>query len=140
LAHSVKDRTPPLWIVLGLAMAPAVALGFARLAYALLLPSMRDDLGWTYADAGAMNTANAVGYLIGALGSASIAARAGLKRTFATGLWITVIAIPLCDLTSNFDALLVVRAVAGLSGAIAFVTGASLVSASCGGDGARRSC
>ena len=47
-------------------MGPAVALGLARFAYALLLPAMRADLSWSFADAGAMNTANAVGYLAGA--------------------------------------------------------------------------
>ena len=48
-------------------MGPAVALGFGRFAYALLLPPMRADLGWSFAQAGALNTANAAGYLIGAL-------------------------------------------------------------------------
>jgi predicted MFS family arabinose efflux permease len=52
----------PLWVVVGLAMGPAVALGLARFAYALLLPSMRADLGWSFANAGAMNTVNAAGY------------------------------------------------------------------------------
>ena len=48
-------------------MGPVIALGLARFAYALLLPAMRADLGWSYADAGAINTANAAGYLAGAL-------------------------------------------------------------------------
>ena len=61
-----------LWVVAGLAMAPAVAVGLARFAYALLLPPMRADLGWTYADAGTMNTANAAGYLAGALLAAAV--------------------------------------------------------------------
>ena len=39
--------------------------GMARFAYGLLLPAMRDDLAWTYAQAGAMNMANALGYLVG---------------------------------------------------------------------------
>ena len=55
----------PLWVIVGLAMGPAVALGLGRFAYALLLPSMRADLGWSFADAGALNTANAAGYLLG---------------------------------------------------------------------------
>jgi len=61
-------KTTHIGVVLGLAMGPAVALGLGRFAYALLLPAMRADLGWSYAVAGAMNTANAIGYLIGALG------------------------------------------------------------------------
>ena len=50
-----------------LALAAAVSLGLARFAYALLLPPMRADLGWSYLTAGAMNTVNAAGYLVGAL-------------------------------------------------------------------------
>ena len=61
---STRVSTPTsLWVVAGLAMAPAVAVGLARFAYALLLPPMRADLGWTYADAGTMSAANAAGYL-----------------------------------------------------------------------------
>jgi hypothetical protein len=33
----------------------------------LLLPPMRADLGWTYVEAGALNTANGAGYIVGAL-------------------------------------------------------------------------
>ncbi|HRD75014.1 MAG TPA: YbfB/YjiJ family MFS transporter, partial [Hyphomicrobiaceae bacterium] len=50
----------------GLALGMAVVNSFARFAYALVLPAMRSDLGWSYTDAGALNTANAIGYLIGA--------------------------------------------------------------------------
>src|SRR5689334_12306682 len=57
----------PLAAAAGLALAAAVSLGLARFAYALLLPPMRADLGWSYFLGGAMNTANAAGYLLGAL-------------------------------------------------------------------------
>ena len=47
-----EARTTHLGIVLGLAMGPAVGLGLGRFAYALLLPAMRLDLGWSYAAGG----------------------------------------------------------------------------------------
>ena len=50
-----------------LSLAAAVALGITRFAYGLLLPPMRQDLAWSYTLAGAMNTMNALGYLVGAL-------------------------------------------------------------------------
>ena len=56
-----------LRVALVLSLAAAVSLGITRFAYGMLLPPMRADLGWTYTVAGAMNTANAVGYLLGAL-------------------------------------------------------------------------
>ena len=56
-----------LGLALALSLAAAVSLGITRFAYGLLLPPMRADLQWSYALAGAMNTANALGYLAGAL-------------------------------------------------------------------------
>ena len=52
---------------LALALGAAVSLGLARFSYAMLLPPMRAELGWSYFLSGAMNTLNAAGYLIGAL-------------------------------------------------------------------------
>ncbi len=63
--------------VAGLALGPAVALGFARFAYGLVLPAMRDDLGWSFAEAGTVNTANAIGYLAGAIAASAVSARLG---------------------------------------------------------------
>src|ERR1700710_183808 len=100
-------RITPLWIVAGLAMGPAIALGLARFAYALLLPAMRADLGWSFADAGSMNTANAAGYLAGALIAAPIGRRFGDKVAFKFGLLFAAVAIGASGLTGNFTALLV---------------------------------
>ena len=61
------DRRSTLRVAAALALATAVSLGLARFSYALLLPPMRADLGWSYLTAGAMNTVNASGYLLGAL-------------------------------------------------------------------------
>jgi predicted MFS family arabinose efflux permease len=47
---------------------------------------MRLDLGWTYANAGAMNTANAAGYLAGAMLAAPVARRFGVKQTFLAAI------------------------------------------------------
>ena len=56
------------WLVLfGLCLGVCVTNGFARLAYGLILPAMKPDLGWTYAQAGWLNTANALGYIGGAV-------------------------------------------------------------------------
>src|SRR5689334_7281118 len=57
----------PVRALLLLAIAPAVGLGVARFAYGLLLPDMRESLHWSYSEAGLMNTANAAGYMAGAL-------------------------------------------------------------------------
>jgi predicted MFS family arabinose efflux permease len=110
----------------GLALGPAVALGFARFAYALLLPAMRTDLHWSYTQAGALNTANAVGYLVGAIGGAWLAHRLGTRRTFVVGLVVTTLAILASAASSSLVVLSVLRAISGASGAAVFIAGAAL--------------
>ena len=122
-----------LWVVIGLAMGPAVALGLARFAYALLLPSMRAALGWSFATAGMMNTANAAGYLVGALVAAPLGKRLGDKGVFIISLLTTSIIICLSGVTGNFLGLLALRLFAGFTGALAFVSGAVLTSAAAAG-------
>lgn len=128
LSLSKNQKFPPgLMITFGLALGPAVALGLARFAYALLLPSMRADLHWSFTLAGAMNTANAIGYLIGALLAAIIASRYGIRHVFIASFGITVLLLLATAGTSNSTALVILRALAGIFGAIVFITGAGLV-------------
>ena len=79
------DTTPYLRLALSLSLGAAVSLGITRFAYGLLLPPMRADLGWSYTLAGSMNTANAVGYLLGALAMSWLLQRMAPTRLFLTG-------------------------------------------------------
>jgi predicted MFS family arabinose efflux permease len=130
------DRVLPsmasLWVVAGLAMGPAIALGLGRFAYALLLPTMRTDLSWSYASAGAMNTANAAGYLVGALIATPVARRFGIKQTFMAAIFLTASGIAGSGLTSQFTALMSLRVLTGLTGALVFVAGGSIAAAASG--------
>lgn len=119
----------------GLALGPAVALGFARFAYSLLLPAMKADLHWTFAEAGAMNTANAVGYLVGAIGAGPLIARTRSRRPYLVGLVVTTVALLASAATANFETLLVLRLVAGAAGAVVFIAGAGLVARLAAGRG-----
>lgn len=123
------NRTPGsnLRTALGLAPGSAVAIGLARFAYALLLPSMRSNLHWSFALAGAMNTANALGYLIGALLTAVLIRRFGSRQVFIASLGVTVVTLVLTGASSNTLVLVALRATAGMSGAITFIAGAGLV-------------
>lgn len=133
-----EARTTHLGVVAGLAMGPAVGLGLGRFAYALLLPAMRADLGWSYAQAGAINTANAAGYLIGALLAAPVAARIGDKRAFLAGLVLATATLLANGLSGDYAVLVVLRAVAGAAGALSLITGGALASAAGGGGGRGR--
>lgn len=118
------------WAGLGdtllLALAPLVALGFTRFAYALLLPGMQQSLGWTLAQAGALNAANAVGYLAGALAAPWLARRWGLRRCFSASLWVSAAALLACAAPSDWHLFLAVRALGGVATAVAFVLGTAL--------------
>ena len=81
------SRRDVLRQALALALGAAVSLGLARFSYALLLGPMRDDLGWSYFTAGAMNTANAAGYLLGALLAPRWIARHGPKSALVAVAW-----------------------------------------------------
>jgi predicted MFS family arabinose efflux permease len=113
-------------MILILALAPAVGLGIGRFAYSLVLPDMRDALGWSYSTAGFMNTVNAIGYLAGALGAAPFVRRAGLFRTAWIGALACVISLAICALSANFFVFSFARLLAGVGAAFAFVAGGAL--------------
>jgi len=115
-------------VVAALSLGPAVSNSFARFAYALMLPAMRADLGLNYSQAGALNTANAIGYLGGALFAARYVSALGNRRLFCTGMVATVIAFLGSGLTGDFVAQLGLRTVAGVGGAMVFICGAVLAS------------
>ncbi len=118
------------WMGLGdalaLALAPLVALGFSRFAYALLLPPMQQEFAWSFARAGALNTSNALGYLVGALLAAWFGRRWGLVRSFTTATVLSALALMATALPSSLVGLMVVRGLGGLATAVAFVLGTSL--------------
>lgn len=131
-------RHPELGIALGLALGPAVAIGLARFAYALLLPSMRTALHWSFATAGAMNTANALGYLAGALAAAPMARRYGSRRAFLASLAVTAVSLLATAASADVGVLVGLRLLAGVSGAVGFITGAGLVAQLGSGSSPRR--
>ncbi len=118
-----------IWVVAaGLSLGPAVSNGVARFAYGLLLPAMRDDLGWSYAQAGWLNTANALGYLAGALLALRFIDRIGARRLFLFGMFALPVALAGSALATAIWAQSVLRILAGVAGAPAFIAGAALAS------------
>ena len=116
----------PARLILILSLAPTVGLGIGRFAYALVLPDMRDALGWSYSAAGFMNTVNAAGYLAGALMASRIVKRFGLPAAVRWGTLACLISLALCALSGNFFILSFARLLAGLGAAAGFVAGGAL--------------
>lgn len=111
-----------------LSFGPAVSNSFARFAYALVLPAMREDLALSYAEAGWLNTANAIGYLAGALLTRLWVGRTGNRSLFMGGMVLTSLAILATGLTRDPNLLSLLRALGGLGGAAVFICGGTLSS------------
>ena len=117
-----------VWVILALSLGPAVSNSFARFAYALLLPAMRTELDLNYSQAGWLNTANALGYLAGAVFTVQYVSRLGNRRLFCVGMVVTALALVGSGLSSEFVPMLALRMVAGIAGAMAFICGGVLAS------------
>lgn len=112
--------------IAALPLGAAIALGLSRFSYGLLLPSMRADLGWTYLLAGAMNTANALGYLIGALATPWLMRRVSPQRLLLVGALLTGVFMMVSGLVTATGILLLQRILAGISSAFIFIAGGIL--------------
>jgi len=122
--HGLEPR--PTRLILMLALSPTISLGISRFAYSLVLPDMRDTLGWSYSAAGFMNTVNAAGYLAGALLAARLARKFGLFRLVQAGTLACVVSLALCALSGDFTLLGFARLLAGVGAAVSFVAGGAL--------------
>jgi len=116
----------PARLILILSLTPTVGLGIGRFAYSLVLPDMRDTLGWSYSAAGFMNTINAAGYLAGALMASRIVKRFGLSDAVRWGTLACVASLALCAISGNFIVLSFARLLAGFGAAAGFVAGGAL--------------
>ncbi|WP_291014379.1 YbfB/YjiJ family MFS transporter [Hydrogenophaga sp.] len=115
-----------LWLALALSLGAAVSLGITRFAYGLLLPPMREDLGWSYTLAGAMNTANAAGYLLGALATPWLMRRYPPTALLLVGSALATLFMALSGFFTEAGPLLLQRALAGVASAMVFIAGGLL--------------
>ncbi|MBL8582741.1 MAG: YbfB/YjiJ family MFS transporter [Rhizobiaceae bacterium] len=112
-----------------LAAGPALGISIARFAYGLLLPAMKDEFGWSYSEAGWINTSNAVGYILGALTASIAVRRLGAAVTYGAGAAVTVLALFCLGHSDDFIVLNMLRLVSGVSGAWIFVAGGVIATA-----------
>lgn len=135
---AARAPLPTLALAVALSLGAAVSLGLTRFSYALLLPPMRADLGWSYLLAGGMNTANAVGYLVGALATPVLLRRHAPARSLLVGTALATVLMAACGFLLGAPALLAQRLLAGIASAVVFVAG-GLMAARLGALDARRS-
>jgi predicted MFS family arabinose efflux permease len=123
---SERRPLPTLLVAAALALGAAISLGLTRFSYALLLPAMRADLGWSYLTAGMMNTVNAAGYLVGAMLTPLWLRRGDARTVFLAGCAATAASLLGHGLVIGDGSLYLVRLVAGVSNALVFVAGGLL--------------
>jgi MFS family permease len=127
----------PLLAAAALALAAAVSLGLARFSYALLLPPMRADLGWSYFTAGAMNTVNAGGYLVGALLAPPALRRFDARAVMLAGGALAALLLLAHGAARSDAVLFLLRGLTGVASAASFV-GGGLLAARLAGSGPMR--
>ncbi|MGF1525479.1 MAG: YbfB/YjiJ family MFS transporter [Candidatus Competibacterales bacterium] len=137
LQAEAQPRAATWWLVFGLALGPAVSNGLGRFAYGLILPAMGEDLAWSYAQAGWMNTANALGYALGAGLAFYLIRRWSPARLFTLGMLLTTASLTASGLTGDFLLLSLLRALAGIGGAPVFIAGGVMASGLFGVDRGR---
>lgn len=110
-----------------MSLGAAVGQGFARFGYALLLTAMQTSLGWSYAQAGLVNSANALGYLIGSLAVGPAVARWGAARVTRVSLLAVSCSLITTGLSDHLAVLFCSRVVSGFGAALLYIAGVSVV-------------
>ena len=117
----------PITTAATLALGAALALGLARFAYGLFLPVMVEDLSWSYTVAGSMNMANALGYFIGALFTASLFRVCRVAHAVLLASVSVSVLMGFSALLTDTAGLFLLRALTGVASAPLFIGGAVLV-------------
>lgn len=116
----------PIRLILSLSLSLAVGLGIGRFAYSLVLPDMRDSLGWSYSTAGFMNTMNAAGYLAGALVASRVVRRFGTYQSVWIGMLLSLASLALSAISGDTVIFSIARLGAGVGAAFSLVAGGAL--------------
>lgn len=104
-----------------------VVIAFARLAFGLILPPMRADLGLSYQQAGLLGTITAFGYLCFVLVGGIAAARWGARFTIMFGLVTVAAGFAGLSVASAYPMLLLLMALLGFGTAFSFAPMVSLL-------------
>lgn len=124
MASVIPSR--PWLVLLGLALGVSVSNAFGRFAYGLILPAMRETLGWSYTQAGWLNTANSLGYVAGSILTLVLIRHISASRLFAIGTVATAVGLFVTGFNESLVFQSLCRMAVGLFGALSFVAGGVL--------------
>ncbi len=112
---------------MGGAVALGAGLGIGRFAYTPILPEMMAALKMSAASAGAIASANLIGYLIGAIAAMSSRISGPKKLWLLGALCANAIALILMGLVPEFNSQLAIRFLNGVASAFVFVFALDMV-------------
>jgi len=111
------------WIIVGVGVLVKMAgLGFGRFAYPMLIPSMRESLGFNYVEMGLLSGAIMAGYFLFSLIGGLLATRFGPKRIVIASLLCGAISMFSIGRLSGFFPLLFFTFAMGAGGAGAHIS------------------
>jgi MFS family permease len=102
------------------------AHGFGRMAYTLILPSMKDGLHFTYAQLGLLGTGNFIGYLSLAIIGGFLAAKFGTRIVITLALILMGTTMIITGLAQSFGFAFVMRLLTGFGNGAAYVPAMAL--------------
>jgi MFS family permease len=121
-------KRPPAWIMIITGMlVTLVVVVLARLAYGLILPFMREDLGLSYQQAGNLGTISALGYLCLVMLAGAYAARWGGRSAVLLGLMLTTTGFIGLSLASHYLLLTLFMILLGFGTAFGYTPVISLI-------------
>ncbi len=125
-----KPRIHYGWIVIALGTLTTIgAHGFGRMAYTLILPSMKDGLHFSYAELGLLGTGNFIGYLSLAIIGGFLASRYGSRIVISLGLVLMGLTMILTGFARSFSFAFIMRLLTGFGNGAAYVPAMALGSA-----------
>jgi MFS family permease len=117
-----------MWLLIATGMlCTLVTVVFARLAYGLIIPSMRADLGLSYAQAANLGTVTATAYLLFLLYAGVFAGRFGAKQSILLGITLAGAGFAGMSMVSVYSLQIFAMALLGLGTAFAFTPLISLL-------------
>ena len=127
---SSSNRFHYAWIILIVGTSVVFgSLGLARFGYSMVLPSMQEGLHMGNAQAGALATANLIGYLALSVIGGALAARYGPRTVITIGLTIAGVGMMLTATAGGFVSAAVWRALVGVGSGVSNVPVMGLLSA-----------
>lgn len=126
MSRSTKRPNMVLTVLCG-TLTSLVVIAFGRLAYGVILPAMRVDLGLSYQQAGILSTVTALCYVCFVLAGGQAATRWGARASILFGMGIVTIGFAGLIVASQFWLIGLLMGLLGFGTAFAFAPMVSLL-------------